>query len=177
MGRLFQNLLGLEFGDELDKIKSELQQPKYIKKDISLIDKKFIRTCGSASGDGANRLINHLINLNKGVIFLHLPPKGKPFLKNEITGHIYKTIWTRNQYPCWSVASKAIAVHRLIGWVLLSNSDPNKYTHVDHIDGTKNNYDVDNLEWVTNGENIKRQIKTKANKKPKVGQGILWKKA
>ena len=177
MDRLFQSLLGLEFGEELDKIKCELEKPKYIKKDISLINKKFIRTCGSASGDGANRLIKHLRNLNKGVIFLHCPPNEKPFLKNHKTGYIYKTLWTRNQYPCWSVAGRAIAVHRIIGWTLLSNSDPNKYTHVDHVDGTKDNYNLDNLEWVTNGENVKRQNKIKANKKPKVGQGILRRKA
>ena len=59
----------------------------------------------------------------------------------------------------------------------MSNSDPNKYTHVDHVDGTKDNYNLDNLEWVTNGENVKRQNKIKANKKPKVGQGILRRKA
>lgn len=44
--------------------------------------------------------------------------------------------------------------HRLMAEAFIPN--PHVYTCVDHIDGNKSNNTLDNLEWVSNSENIKR---------------------
>ena len=44
-------------------------------------------------------------------------------------------------------------IHRLVAIAYLPNSDPNKYTIVNHIDFNKRNNHVSNLEWVTLQEN------------------------
>ena len=49
-------------------------------------------------------------------------------------------------------ASKPHRVHRLVGICFLDNKD-NK-PQINHIDGNKKNNNVDNLEWVTNAENV-----------------------
>lgn len=46
-------------------------------------------------------------------------------------------------------------LHRLIAYVWIDN--PNSYTTVDHLDGNKANNSVENLEWVSLEENIKRE--------------------
>lgn len=46
-------------------------------------------------------------------------------------------------------------LHRLVAYVWLDN--PNNYTTVDHLDGNKANNSVENLEWVSLEENIKRE--------------------
>lgn len=46
-------------------------------------------------------------------------------------------------------------LHRLVAYVWIDN--PNLYTTVDHLDGNKANNSIDNLEWVSLEENIKRE--------------------
>lgn len=46
-------------------------------------------------------------------------------------------------------------LHRLVAYVWLDNS--NNYTTIDHLDGNKANNCVENLEWVSLEENIKRE--------------------
>lgn len=48
-------------------------------------------------------------------------------------------------------------LHRLIGFVWIDNK--NNLETIDHIDNNKNNNCVENLEWVSREENVKRQIK------------------
>ena len=44
-------------------------------------------------------------------------------------------------------------VHRLLGEAFLPN--PNNYSDINHIDGNRQNNALENLEWVTHGQNIK----------------------
>lgn len=47
-----------------------------------------------------------------------------------------------------------VTVHRLVAELFLDN--PNNYPEVDHLDSNRMNPSVDNLEWVTHQENIRR---------------------
>jgi hypothetical protein len=50
-------------------------------------------------------------------------------------------------------SKKRMYAHRLVALAYIPNNDPNK-NQVNHIDGNKLNNCVDNLEWVTNIENV-----------------------
>lgn len=49
-------------------------------------------------------------------------------------------------------------VHRLVAETWLDN--PNHYEEVNHINGDKDDNRVDNLEWVTHGQNIRHAVRT-----------------
>ena len=69
-------------------------------------------------------------------------------LKPSIDKHNYKfVVLTRNRIR------KTIKVHRLIAENFIENT--NNKPLINHIDGNKLNNNINNLEWVTNSENIK----------------------
>ena len=47
-----------------------------------------------------------------------------------------------------------IRVHNVVANCFIPN--PNNYKYINHIDGDKTNYSIDNLEWVTNAQNVKK---------------------
>ncbi len=50
------------------------------------------------------------------------------------------------------------AVHRLVAETFLDGRDLRTQTCVNHIDGNRRNNHVENLEWLSNGENIRHGI-------------------
>lgn len=92
----------------------------------------------------------------------HLNKYGKYYYINR-EGKIYSNFTKQylniiiNVYPIVNLQKNNIglkrAVHRLVAETFISN--PNNYKVVNHIDGNKLNYHVDNLEWTTHSKNTK----------------------
>lgn len=57
-------------------------------------------------------------------------------------------------YPVVKSAGKELLIHRLMAETFIHNDKPEEYTIVNHLDGNKNNYECDNLEWATHRVNI-----------------------
>ena len=80
-----------------------------------------------------------------------------PYIKNTDTGKKLSVRTTRNDYPCVDLYYKGISttysVHQIVGMAFIPNQLPKDRTHVDHIDGDKSNYAVENLRWTTPSEN------------------------
>lgn len=66
--------------------------------------------------------------------------------------------------------SKFVRVHRLIADNFLSTTKTDINNHVNHIDGNKLNNKVSNLEWVSNGDNIKHAYESGLMEKSKTTQ-------
>jgi hypothetical protein len=54
-----------------------------------------------------------------------------------------------------------VSIHRLVAISFVKNDDPDKKTHVDHINGDMLNNDYKNLKWVTHSENMRKANRTK----------------
>lgn len=79
--------------------------------------------------------------------------RSRTFPKREVSPSNTKTgYWEMNM---GGRNGEKWQLHRLIAHVWLKN--PNHYDTVDHIDCNKNNNSVENLEWVTREENIRRE--------------------
>jgi ribosomal protein S9 len=72
-----------------------------------------------------------------------------------IKQHMGKTGY-RMFYPQINGRKKALYVHRVIAEMFIPN--PMNLPQVNHKDGVKDNCSIENLEWVTNQENIRHAI-------------------
>ena len=86
--------------------------------------------------------IYNLIVFENGTIYREFKTKCK----------LFKPIAGNNGYCQITVNGKGILVHRLIMEAFHGKSD----LTVDHIDGNKENNNLNNLEYVTQAENVKR---------------------
>ena len=100
----------------------------------------------------------------------------------------FRKIKQRPSYPdgyaCFTAGKKnnrtSIKTHTIVGKLFVDN--PNNYPEIDHLDGNRMNPDMNNLEWVTHEENIKRayekgnyksHITGKNNPKAKLNETIV----
>lgn len=58
---------------------------------------------------------------------------------------------------------RGVALHILIARTYVKNPDPSNKIYVNHIDGNKNNFNVNNLEWVDAQENVTHAINNGLN--------------
>lgn len=84
--------------------------------------------------------------------------------KNNHDGYLRIQLWNKNKV-------EFVSIHRLVAMAFIPNIDNKPF--VNHINGTKNDNRVENLEWVTQSENInhswqiglsKSQINSKLSK-------------
>lgn len=93
----------------------------------------------------------------------------KKFMTNKITKDGYSRMELyKDKKP------KMFNVHRVIAEVFIDN--PENKPFVNHIDGNKQNNKFENLEWVTQKENIEHAHRIGLSKKQKVNTGPLCKK-
>lgn len=70
----------------------------------------------------------------------------------------YKISHNNCGYQTVGAARSSQYVHRMVAETWLDN--PNHYEEVNHINGDKDDNRVDNLEWVTHGQNIRHAVRT-----------------
>ena len=86
-----------------------------------------------------------------------------------------------NKYPCIKPMTtknknREIRIHRIIGIAFIDN--PNNHKQLDHIDNNKENYCINNLEWVTGKRNINKMELDKKTLDNQIDiNGIVHKKA
>ena len=82
--------------------------------------------------------------------------RAKRFYKNKpekilkpVKGHLGYMSYSF----CINSKTKIYRIHRLVAIHYIDN--PNNYPEVNHIDGNKENYSIENLEWCTRSQNMK----------------------
>lgn len=93
--------------------------------------------------------------------FLYINRKGIAW--DDYFGIYVRPTYNRSDYPELKPEGgiKPITVHRALALTFIDcPGDPSKY-QVDHIDGNKSNFSLNNLRWVTRSENVRAAIATR----------------
>lgn len=102
--------------------------------------------------------------------------KGYPHLLVSRTGKVWTTTYNRElgQFLtnrgyltvklCKDKTIRSIGVHRLVAEAFIPN--PDNLPCVDHIDGNKLNNNVENLQWISHSDNMRKACKQQ-DRKPK----------
>lgn len=73
-------------------------------------------------------------------------------------GKVRNQTINKDGYPVVSIKTKdgrrSIGVHRLVATAFVPN--PNNYKEVDHINFNRTDYSIENLQWITHEENVRR---------------------
>jgi len=91
-----------------------------------------------------------LSNLGRIKSTIHAKEKFLKVQNQEYEFYPYYTLYKGN-------GKKNFRIHRLVALHFMPN--PFNKPCINHIDGNKNNYSLDNLEWVTHSENTKHAFK------------------
>lgn len=75
-------------------------------------------------------------------------------------GYKHICLYYKGKVNCW--------IHRLVARAFLPN--PDSLTDIDHIDGDKSNNNINNLEWVSHSENIRRALQLGFISKDHIGK-------
>lgn len=82
---------------------------------------------------------------------------------DDVKGEFILVLPDKDNYPVVKLfidgEEKTLKVHRLVASAFGTNTDPEKFTEVDHVDRNHWNSDKTNLEFVTPKENIRRFLK------------------
>ena len=89
---------------------------------------------------------NYYIIDSKGRIFNPDGLQLKPFISNR--GYLRVTL------ALGDGKQKKFSLHRLVALMFVPNDDPENKIHVNHIDGNPLNCEAENLEWVSQSENV-----------------------
>ena len=79
------------------------------------------------------------------------------YKQNHKNGYLYVTLKTTTETE---TKERGQRIHRLVAEAFIPNDDPKNKNQVNHIDGNKSNNKVDNLEWISQSDNIKHAAST-----------------
>lgn len=98
--------------------------------------------------------------LYKGV-YITVYKDGTIIWNNKIRNHFLNA----DGYPCVSINTESgwrtIGVARLIALAFIPN--PNNLPEVDHINYNRKDYSIENLQWVSHADNVRRSVVNKPN--------------
>lgn len=87
-------------------------------------------------------------------------------IRHKINKDILKSHLDKDGYPTFSMSkngmTKQYRIHRLMALTFINN--PDNKTDVNHIDGNRTNYNINNLEWVSRSENNYKSATSRSNK-------------
>lgn len=99
---------------------------------------------------------NHLRSLPKDKYFI-FRSESLPFVINKGTGRKLTPSFNRDRYPCVSINSRIIHIHSLVGIFFIENIKPTITNVIDHLDQDRYNYRIENLQWVSHSDNVRRK--------------------
>jgi hypothetical protein len=100
--------------------------------------------------------ISFLLDLPENLYYIFRNVKDRPAVFNTKSGKYLKPSMTRDVYPCVSIKGKLFYIHTLVAIYFIENDSPEIKCIVDHKNHDHWDYTIDNLEWVTASENVKR---------------------
>lgn len=93
---------------------------------------------------------------NKLFIFKEGVDNNLPVVYNKWTGKYPTVDYSRAVYPCIAIEGKRFYLHNLVSMFFIYNDDPYNKCYVDHVNHNPHDYRIENLQWVTNSENMTR---------------------